>query len=288
MRLALILLTLAQAPPDFRSELALLHADVEVLENNTPLDTLRAEDFSITVNGKLQTIVNFGHAEESLDVLLLLDTSDSMRRDMQRVASVARTALAQLHPGDRAAVMAFDCTTALLSDFTDDMDEANRAITRQVLTRPMNACSYIQKALGEATAPFRRHPQSGRRAILIITDDAGSESPGYTADTALRRLREIDAVVVAVITRPSLRPLPRFGYKGARRIAEQTGGDSIATQEPGGGLAQMLARLRSRYSLYYRQPDAKPGPTKVQLSPDAARRHPAAHVAQALGLRPSR
>jgi hypothetical protein len=68
---------------------------------------------------------------------------------------------------------------------------------------------------------------------------------------------------------------------GVNGIAEKTGGDFISTGQPGGAFQDAIHRIRSRYSLYYRLPQAEPGATRsirVELSGGAAGRLPKAIV----------
>jgi uncharacterized protein (DUF58 family) len=267
-------LALAQVP-DFRGEVALVHVDAEVLQGGVPVDGLSASSFRVTDNGKPQPIVNFGHGEERLDVLLLLDTSDSMQAVMQRVAATTRTALSALKPGDRVAVMSFDCDAGLIADFSGDFAVAQQVIADRVRAGNFKGCSHIQKSLADAAVPFRwQGPTTGRRAIVIVTDDAGSQR----YDNAVRSLWEVDAVVLGVIVN---RPKIIFDRYGIREIVQKTGGDSIATADAGEGLVEMIRRLRSRYSLYYSMPQGKPGSerkVKVELTPQVMREHPGAVV----------
>ncbi len=263
------MLALAQAVPDFRGDVALVHVDVEVRAGGRSIDDLRAGDFLVFDNGKLQPIVNFGHNEETLDVILLLDTSTSMRPVIERVATLAREALSQFQRGDRVAIMTFDCDAALIADFTEDFAAAENSIRYQVLNGKFTGCSNIQKSLAQSAEPFRwQAARPGRRAVVIVTDDNGVG--GY--DNAVRPLWDVDAVALGVFVRRTRRET----NMGVRKIVEQSGGDWILTLDAGAGLGEMIARLRSRYSLYYPLPDAKPGgerKIKVELAPQAARRY---------------
>ncbi|HEY4360612.1 MAG TPA: VWA domain-containing protein [Bryobacteraceae bacterium] len=274
----LFLLALFQDPATFRSDVALVRVDAEV----RPADDLKQEDFLVTDGGKRQPILFFGHQETPLDVILLFDTSASMRSVVARVAEAAHTALSELHEGDRVAVMAFDSTTDLITDFTGDFTAAEESISKQVLTRHFRCCSPIQGALESAARIFQKQPSSTRRrAIVILTDDEGtSRDPG-----ALRQLWEADAVVLGVIVRGpgfTIQISPSsFRDQGMRSLALETGGDTLKTSDAAEGLRETLHRLRLRYSLYYAVPLVSPGTSplhkiKVQLAPEAARRHPGA------------
>jgi VWFA-related protein len=285
-----LLLLLAQDQPAFRSDVALVHVDAEVRQGSRLIDDLKKESFLVTEGGKPQAILYFGHQEEPLDVILLFDTSTSMRPVVRRVAEAGHAAFTELRPGDRVAVMAFDCKTDLIADFTGDFGAAEKSIGNRVLRRAFRRCSPIQQALGEAARHFLKQSNGKRRrAVVIITDDQGTER----RSGAVRDLWEADAVVLGVIVRKGgiaanihIGPPSSYGYRGMRDIAGETGGDALNVNDAAEGLHEMISRLRLRYSLYYALPRGKPGDERpgeerkirVQLTSDAARGYPGAAV----------
>ena len=281
----LILTLLLQDPATFRSDVALVRVDAEVRTESGAVSDLRRDSFRITDNGLEQSIVYFGHDEEPLDVILLFDTSNSMRGAVARVAEAAHIAMGELRPGDRVAIMAFDRTTDLVEDLTGDFAVAERAISGKVLQRKTHCCSPIQAAVGAAARQFlkqhslNRQGSNRRRAIVVITDDHGTS----VRPSALRDLQEADAVVVGVIVRrgPFAFGPGVFWYRGIRNFAIQTGGDMLNTRDAAEGVREMLNRLRTRYSLYYALPKCSPGERRtvqVELTREAAAQHPGAIV----------
>ena len=76
-------------------------------------------------------------------------------------------------------------------------------------------------------------------------------------------------------------PLNLAMEAGMKGIAEKTGGDSLTANEPGTAFEEAMRRIRTRYSLYYALPEAKPGATRgirVELTPAAAQRSPKSRV----------
>jgi VWFA-related protein len=271
---------LLQDPATFRSDVALVRVDAEVRTDTAAVADLKRESFRIADNGNPQTIVYFAHDEQPLDVILLFDTSNSMRRVVARVAEAAHMAMSDLRTGDRVAIMAFDRTTDLIEDFTFDLALAERDISEKVLPRKTHCCSPIQAALGAAARQFlKQHHANRRRAIVVITDDQGTS----VRPSALRDLQEADAVVLGVIVSRGIRIGPMaLRYKGIRDFAARTGGDLLNTKDAAEGVREMLNRLRLRYSLYYAlPPGVHPGEERsltVDLTAEAAAQHPGATV----------
>src|SRR4051812_9626263 len=91
----------AQEPPLFRANVALVHVDAEVTAADGRLLTgFQKEDFRVFDERKEQPIVNFSAGEEPLDLIILFDVSGSMRPKVQEVAAAARQGVQELRAGD--------------------------------------------------------------------------------------------------------------------------------------------------------------------------------------------
>jgi VWFA-related protein len=286
-----LFLLLGQDQPTLHSEVTLVHVDVEVREDNRSITGLSKDNFRVTDNGNLQTIVYLARQEAPLDVILLLDARAEMRSVLERVAGAAKSALSELRQGDRIAVIAFGsaggkCRTDPISDFTADFEGAGQSIGNQALHREFgpgdNGCQPIGGLEGAAQAFLRRPSETRRRAIVIVTGDKGCPTAPQGVRRALHDLWSSDAVVLGVIV-PGRTTCFGIGppYRGARYAAGKTGGDTLETTDAADGLHEMILRLRQRYSLYYALPPSKPNEDHkigVQLTSAAARRYPHAIV----------
>jgi hypothetical protein len=61
-------------------------------------------DFEVTDNGEVQEIVHFGYREEPLDLVLLFDTSLSMKPVIERIAQAGKATLGELRAGGQPRV----------------------------------------------------------------------------------------------------------------------------------------------------------------------------------------
>jgi VWFA-related protein len=268
----------------FRSEIALVRVDVEVLHNGQPVEQLTRDDFDVMDNGERREVVYFGYREEPLDLVLLFDTSLSMQPVIERISETGKAALAELRSGDRVAVMAFSNGTDLILDFTEQFDAVDEAVQR-VLQRPFIPVSELLGGIDDAARHFQKQPRGGRRrAILAITDGLGH---GRVRD-AVKNLWEADVVVSGMLVRNAgstvifrtVRP-DSFFSGGMGGIADDTGGDDVRFQDAAEGLREMVRRLRLRYSLAYAMPSGKPGEQReirVRLEPGVAKRYPKAEL----------
>jgi VWFA-related protein len=285
-------LACAQEPVTFRTGVSLVHVDAEVLSQDGRILTgLHKEDFRVFDERKEQPILQFAAEEQPLDLILLFDISGSMRGVVQEVADAARQGLHQLQSGDRVCVMVFNTQSREVAPFTEDMDAVDRTIQDDVLGLDFGGGTLIQAAVSDAAMRFRREPHTERRrAVLIITDNMGTRT--RREESVVDEFWESDAILSGLIVRnPAFQAMRTVGIilapqnlamqAGMKGIAEKTGGDALTANEPGTAFQEAMRRIRTRYSLYYALPEAKPGAKRsitVELTRDAAQRFPKARV----------
>jgi VWFA-related protein len=246
------------------------------------------EDFRVFDHGKEQPIAHFSAGEVPLDLILLFDISGSMKPKVELVASAAREGMAELRPGDRVALMVFNTRVRTVLPFTENLDRVQRSIREDILGLNFGGGTFIQTGVSEAARRFLAEPRSNRRrAVLIITDNIGQRT--RREETVVRELWEADALLTGLIVpahaafrvRAALSPTLMVMQVGVKRIAEKTGGDFIQSGDPASAFPESMRRIRSRYTLYYAMPEAKPGTRRtirVELARAAAGRHPKAKV----------
>jgi hypothetical protein len=77
----------------FKSDVSLIRVDAQVVDrDNRAITGLRAADFVLREEGKVQPIRSFASEDMPVDVMLLLDVSASMRPHVQRIADAAHEA----------------------------------------------------------------------------------------------------------------------------------------------------------------------------------------------------
>ena len=274
----------------FRAGVDMVRVDVQVVNRGSLVADLAKEDFQVFDEGGQQPLLYFGRESEPVWVLLLLDVSGSMKRDLQVMASVSRQALRELAPEDRLAVMFFGRRTKLAQAFTTSRDEAANAIGVALAEHDVGGGTAVNEAvidaakhIGEASAN-----DAGRRAIVILTDNNGFSF--QTPDSAvLDRLFATSTVLNAIVTRDARPPGPPkpgqtntdFTPSDVFLLARETGGEVLRSERAGDTFRQMLERIRVRYSLHYRAPTAPPGSLRkirVELTPAARKRFPRAEV----------
>jgi len=279
----------AQNAPTFKTAVSLVHVDAEVASaDGRILDGFTKKDFRIFDEGKEQPVLHFSAGDAALDLILLFDVSGSMGPKVQQVGLAAREGMQELRPGDRVSVMVFDTRTRVLLPFTDDLDLVERTMRVDLARERFRGGTFIQSAVSDAARAFMHERRTERRrAVLIITDNLGQRT--RRESTVVRELWEADALLSALVVRGGavqtmaaihayMQPILNVGVRG---MAAKTGGDFLPANDPAAEFPESMQRIRSRYSLYYAMPEAKAGmhrSVRVELAPDAASKHPKAHV----------
>src|SRR5215510_16300899 len=112
----------AAGGPTFHAGVALVKVDAQVVgHNGRVVPGLTPEDFEIFDDDRPQKIAHFGQDAEPLDLMLLLDISGSMHRNLEQMAVTAEAALKQLYPSDRVAVALFAKRAEVREPLTQDL-----------------------------------------------------------------------------------------------------------------------------------------------------------------------
>ena len=170
---ALISAQTEETTPVFRSEVALVRVDVQVLDRSArPLMNLQREDFVLRDEGKVQPILNFASEKMPIDILFLLDVSGSMRPHVERIAQASRQALDVLGQDDRISIMVFDRQTRIRLPFKSVGDTIYREFDGVLSRESFNGGTDITRGMLEAADYMRRNARKdARHAIIILTDD---------------------------------------------------------------------------------------------------------------------
>src|SRR5262249_54975683 len=143
-----------------------------------------------------------------------------------------------LRKGDEALVMSFDSDVDLLSDFTDDRKQLDRAVRRARINisgggsiagnpGPIGGQNGTRTALYAAiylACREKLNTEAGRKAIVIVTD-AQDEGSKVKIEEAMEAAQRTNAVIHILLVWD-----PRFGANtgAAKKLTEETGGRSIA------------------------------------------------------------
>src|SRR5712692_1660939 len=277
---ALAIPALPQEPtgqaPVIKTQVNLVNLFVTVRDKSKRIVTdLKQDDFKVAEDNQDQKIAFFSK-EVTLPITLglLLDTSGSEQYMLGAIQDAGGRFIDRvLRKGDEALVMSFDSDVDLLSDFTDDRRQIERAIRKARINvpsagsignnpGPVGSRQITGTALYDAiylACNEKLNTEAGRKAIVIVTD-AQDEGSKVRLEEAIEAAQRTDTVVHILLVAD-----PRFGGNSgvAHKITEETGGRMISVSSEKKLLEafdEISEELRSQYTLgYYPSNNAKDG-----------------------------
>jgi len=260
-----------QEPPaqgqTIKTQVSLVNLFATVRDKNKRIvGDLKQEDFKITEDNQDQKI-SFFSKEVALPITLalLLDTSGSEQFMLSAIQDAGSSFLRRiLRKGDMALVMSFDSDVDLLSDFTDDHGQLDRAVRRSRINipsggsiggnpGPVGSRQITGTALYDAiylACGEKLNTEAGRKAVVIVTD-AQDEGSKVRIEEAVEAAQRTDTVIHVILVAD-----PRYGANtsAAKKLAEETGGrvlNASSEKKLMEAFDEISAELRSQYTLGY-------------------------------------
>jgi VWFA-related protein len=250
--------------PTIKTQVNLVNLFVTVRDKSKRIVTdLKQDDFKVAEDGQDQKIAFFSK-EVTLPITigLLLDTSGSEQYMLGAIQDGASSFLNRvMRKGDEAMVISFDLDVDLLSDFTDDRSQLNRAIHKAQINAggPVMTPGTLPSGGPKGTNFYdalylacndKLSTEAGRKAIVVLTDaeDNGSK---VRVEEAIEAAQRTDTVVHILLVYD-----PHYGADSgvAKKITDETGGRMIVVnnekhlQE---AFDQISEELRSQYTVGY-------------------------------------
>jgi VWFA-related protein len=254
--------------------LVLLDATVKNKSGQIMAD-LKKEDFEVREDGVVKKLDVFSRDELPLEVALVLDLSDSIGPFLGPLRDAATTALAALKPDDEVALFTFSTEAQLRVPFTKDKSK----IAEEINTFHAGGATNINDGILIASQNLLKLPPKGRRVIILISDDVGTDAGGQgthdivteaiAADAALYNLKIPGYNPPQTLLYASMVP----GLVNIRKVMDQTGGELFDVQDiphldP--VFRALIQRIKTRYTLgYYTEASAalgKPHKLDVRLA----------------------
>jgi Ca-activated chloride channel family protein len=217
---------------------------------------LKKENFEVREDGAVQKIVFFGRDELPLNVALVLDLSDSIGPFLGPLRDAATTALAALKPEDQVALFTFSTEAELRVPLTKDKSK----IAEQFNSFRAGGATNINDGIFDAAQYFLMTAPRGRRVIILISDDVGTDAGGQGTRDIVTEITAADAAVYNLKIPGYNPPATRFaagmipGLVDIHQVTEQTGGEIFDVE----GMTSldavfraMLDRIKTRYTMGY-------------------------------------
>lgn len=231
-----------------------------------PVNDLKPDEITIRDSGKppARVLAFYPMTDEPIRGALLLDTSESMFRDLPASRAIALQAVHRIlrGPGDRATVIEFGYVSNLRQDWTGDEQvlknsiasistgKANPLPGTALFDAVFRACFYGTGKIDHA---------AGGNFILLFSD--GGDNAGQTTlAEAVDACQRTNTAIYAF----SPGPAPGVTSTGPRTLvmlAQQTGGRVFPLDDSAEGIANNLgaieANLRNQYRIVYKPAEIK-------------------------------
>src|SRR5487761_69263 len=167
---------------------------------------LKKGDFELREDGAAKKVEVFSRDALPLNVALVLDLSDSIGPFLAPLRDAAATALAALKPEDEVALFTFSTEAQLSVPFTKD----KTAIAQQINTFHTGGATNINDGIFVAAKYLLETAPKGRRVIILISDDVGTDAGGEGTRDIITETTAEDAAVYNLKVPGNNPPAMRF------------------------------------------------------------------------------
>jgi Ca-activated chloride channel family protein len=244
----------------------LVTLNVRVIDrNNRPIDNVRQSDFHVFEDGVSQPIESFTREEVPISYGLAVDTSGSLRAQLQGVIDAGKTIVNSNKPGDETFLVHFISSDKIetVQDFTSNNESLMDGLDSLFIEGGQTAVIDAVYLAAQHIAEYKKGNDSDRRrrALIVITDGEDRSSI-YSQEKLFASLREEDVQIYVI---GFVRELEKEGgliRKSPRdkainllnKLATETGGRAFypesLTELP--QIANEIVRdLRTQYVLAY-------------------------------------
>ncbi len=215
---------------------------------------LKQHQFKVYEDGQEQQIEFFEAEKTPFAAVILIDTSGSMEGSVSMARAAAINFLDGLREGDAAAIYNFDSKIALVQDFSNSRDIAER-----VFDLKADGMTALNDAIFKAATELGNRPEK-RRAVVVLSDGADTQSR-RSADKALKAALSVNATIYTIDMSLASSGSQKVQSQGAlKNFAEKSGGKFLST--PGGvamreAFKNIVEELGSQYTLAYQPANTK-------------------------------
>jgi Ca-activated chloride channel family protein len=255
--------------------LVLVDATVKTKEGLI-MANLKKDDFEVREDGVVQKLDVFNRDELPIDVALVLDLSDSIEPFLGPLRDAATIALSALKPNDQVALFTFATDAQMRLPLSKDKNK----VADQIATFDARGATNINDGIFVAAEYLLKQPPVGRRVIILISDDVGTDAGGQGTRDIVTEAIASDAVLYnlkipgynppATMLHSAMTP----GLVNIHKVMEATGGEEFDVQDVAhldAVFSALIQRIKTRYTLgYYTMAngaEGKPHKLEVRLAP---------------------
>jgi Ca-activated chloride channel family protein len=253
------------------AELVQLHVRV-IDRNNKPINNVPQGEFHIFEDGVPQTIETFTREEVPISYGLAVDTSGSLRSQLQSVIDAGKTIINSNKSGDETFLVRFISSDKIetVQDFTDNKEMLSDGLDSFYVEGGQTAIIDAVYLSAEHVSEYRKGNESDRRrrALIVITDGEDRNS-FYKQEQLFARLREEDVQIFVIgfvneLDKDAslIRKSPRDkAVNLIKRLASETGGRAFfpeSISELPQIANEIIRDLRTQYVISYNPTNKTP------------------------------
>ena len=180
----------------------LVTLNVRVIDrNNRPINNVGQNAFHVFEDGVPQPIESFTREEVPISYGLAVDTSGSLRSQLQAVIDAGKTIINSNRPGDETFLVRFISSDKIetVQDFTAKQDLLIDGLDSLYVEGGQTAIIDAVYLTADHVAEYKKGDDSDRRrrALIVITDGE-DRSSFYSTEKLFARLREADVQIYVI------------------------------------------------------------------------------------------
>ena len=184
----------------FNAELVQLHVRV-IDRNNRPIDNVPKGEFHVFEDGVPQPIESFTREDVPISYGLAVDTSGSLRSQLQSVIDAGKTIVNSNKGGDETFLVRFISSDKIetVQDFTPNKELLMDGLDSLYVEGGQTAITDAVYLSAEHVSEYKKGDDSDRRrrALIVITDGE-DRSSFYRQEQLFSRLREDDVQIFVI------------------------------------------------------------------------------------------
>lgn len=247
-------------PPPVNVRLSALVLDAQ----DRPVNDLRPEDFQVVEDGVPQKVTHFEKLEGPHAFGLLVDSSGSMRSDINSVVTFGKLVVNGAGANAAGFVVSFIASDNIkvLQDTTADRLAMHAALEEIYIQGGQTAINDAVYLGAERLGQLRKAEKVARRYSLVLVTDGEDRQSFYKDEEVYRKVREagVRLFVIGLVQKEYQTTTPEKAKRYMRRLASESGGSAYFFRR-GDALApvaqQVLEDMNANYLVGYESTNPK-------------------------------